>query len=424
MAMPATVVEPTRTARLRAAARDGAPWSMFRLATALAASGNAAAEEEARALHRRAARAGHVGAQVAYGRMQLQGIGGESDPQHGVDWLMAAERLAHPVAGYWLAWAALGSVLLPRTARINQRILAAMQYGYTPALVAAAVHLGRRPDPGDQALCVRMLECATARGNAVAALLLSERLQHGEGCQPEPRLAAAVRARLRGQGVDPLPLSVALPVPPDAAGAAPATLAFEEALAPSRAVLLAPRPRLSKIDALLSTDECRLLMAAALVRTRRAASTTATLRLDIANEDLALRIVQLRLARAAHAELAHAEQIQIQRRGPGAGDGITAAGSRHFDSLQPDVLARDHPEAGNRVRTLHVCLRPADGGGGMVFPQAGMGTTPRAGCAVMFDTLHADGSHDSDALHADLPVRSGEQWQATLWLREGRYRQA
>jgi hypothetical protein len=41
---------------------------------------------------------------------------------------------------------------------------------------------------------------------------------------------------------------------------------------------------------------------------------------------------------------------------------------------------------------------------------------------VIFDNLAPDGQPDPRTLHAGLPVREGEKWLATLWLRERRYR--
>ena len=105
-----------RIATLRSAATDGSAESRCRLAAALLSTGQ---PEEALSLYVRAALAGHDGAQVEFGRMLLFGIGCEADPAQAVEWLMRAEKQCHPVASYWLAWNALGSVQLPRDESMN-----------------------------------------------------------------------------------------------------------------------------------------------------------------------------------------------------------------------------------------------------------------------------------------------------------------
>ena len=370
------------------------------------------------ALYRRAAQGGHTGAQVEYARMLLFGLGGPAAPRLGLGWLLRAEGAGNTIAGYWLAWLALGSVLLPRDGRINQRMLAAVHHGYPPALRAAAVHLGRKADAGDQGLCLQLLERAADAGDAVSALLLVERLQRGEGCEARPMAAAGWRARLMDHGIDPLPPIVAPPVaprPPRGPGS-PATLAFEEALVPAKIAWLSETARVGVIRGLLTSDECRLLVAHAMLSQRDDGRDAGCVPVDAAQEDFALRVLQLRLARAARCELAHAEPLRIGRRGIGADQRPCS------DHLPPDRLAADHAASGNRHRTLTVCLAQASDGGGIAFPQAGLEVQPTTGAALVFDDLHPDGSHNDAALHAGRAVAGGEQWLATAWLREGRYR--
>ena len=404
-----------RIATLRSAASDGSAESRCRLAAALLSTGQ---PEEALSLYVRAALAGHDGAQVEFGRMLLFGIGCEADPAQAVEWLMRAEKQCHPVASYWLAWIALGSVLLPRDESMNQRLRIAVGYDHPPALRAAALHYGRRPGAADQQACIALLERASHAGDVVASLLLAERLQRGEGCPAQPRAAANLRTRLRQQSVEPLPATVAPRSTPG--GTMPRTqqalpIALEDALSVPPAQLLSEQPRVSRVDGLLSTDECRMLIALAMLNDPGCTATPA-LQLDLAHEDLALRAVQLRLARAAHSELAQAEPILVERRVPGA------PGWPQRDYLSAQALAADHPEAGDRQRTLCVYLHEPEAGGGHEFPFGLLETLPMAGSALVVDNLLADGRQDSYSMHAARPVERGEQWQATLRLRERRYR--
>lgn len=405
-----------RIATLRSAAADDAPSPLFELAGALLAEGKL---EESLLLHARAALAGHDGAQVEYGRMLLFGIGCEPDPQLALGWLAQAESQHHPVASYWLAWVAMGSVLLPRDERMNQRLRVAVNHDYPPALRAAALHYGRRPGAADQAACIHLLERAARRGDLVAALLLAERLQRGEGCAVQPQAAASWRAWLRERQVEPLPPTVAPASRFDGASPGhgePAPLALEDALNTPSPHLLCSEPRVAQVDAVLSSDECRLLIAMAMLNAPGGGAVVPALRIDPAQEDLALRVLQLRLARSAQAELAHAEAIEVERRIPGSPDW------RHRDYLAPDDLARDRPDAGNRRRTLCVCLHAPEAGGGHEFPFGLVETRAIAGSAVVVDNLMADGRPDPYSMHAGIAVERGEQWQATLRLRERRYR--
>src|SRR3970040_1537373 len=168
--MPASAPPPPTTPLLgawRARAAEGTPEAMFKLAGALIGHGQ---YEEAFDCYGRAAAAGHAGAQVQLARMLLYGITCDADPARAVHWLLRAEAEANDVtAGYLLAMIALGGVALPRDAvRINRRFLAALQADHPSALRAAAVHFGRRPDAGEQARCVQLLERASQRGDVVA----------------------------------------------------------------------------------------------------------------------------------------------------------------------------------------------------------------------------------------------------------------
>ena len=416
---------------LRARAADGTPEAMFKLAVALIGHGQ---YEEAFDFYGCAATAGHAGAQVQLARMLLYGITCDADPPRAVHWLLRAEAEANDVtAGYLLAMIALGDVALPRDAEeINRRVLAAVQADHPPALLAAAVHFGRRPDAGEQARCVQLLERASQRGDVVATRLLVERLRRGEGCQPQLERARQLAARLTALGGPALPaISAELPSNASEAAATPGVLTLEDALQHPPATELAQRPHLLRIDRLLSSDECRLLVACAQPGLRRSRTvdpltgqpramelrTSSDASFDPVIEDLALRMVQLRLASAAGMELVNAEHLVVLRYAPGE------QYRPHRDYLPPGEMAQHRPESGNRTRTFCTYLNAVEAGGETEFPVAGLSVAPSPGRAVVFDNLHPDGRPDPDSLHAGLPVTRGEKWLATLWLRERGYRE-
>lgn len=417
---------------LRSAAASGVPEAAFKLALSLIAQGE---YEEALAWHGRAAEAGHVGAQVECGRMLLYGIACDPAPHRAVEWLLRAETAGSVIAGYLLAMIGLGGVAMARDGHINRRVLAAVQANYPPAIRATAIHFGRRQDAADQARCLQLLGRCSSLGDVVAAQLLVERLRRGEGCEPQPEPARQLAAQLKAHGAAALPaITAALPsliLPlPASSPVPPGTLALEDALQVPPGVELSQRPHVQRIDKLLSADECRLLVACAQPGLRRSnvvdpitgetrpmeLRTSSDSSFDPVIEDVALRVVQLRLARAARVELVQAEHLVVLRYGPG--DEYRP----HRDYLPPDAMAQNRPHAGNRCRTICTYLNQAEGGGETVFPRADVSVAPLPGRALVFDNLHADGRPDPDSLHAGMPVTSGEKWLATLWLRERSYR--
>lgn len=415
----------TALEHLRAAAAAASPQAWFELAQALLARH---AMEEAHGWQRRAAEAGFVPAQMELARMQLHGVGTAPDPRQAVNWLLRAEAAGHPVAAYLLALVAVGGTALPLDARLNARVFAAVNASFPPALRAAAIHFGRKPDASDQQRCLQLLERAASRGDAVCALLLAERLARGEGCAADVEEAEHLREQLANNAIAPLP---ALTVPNVAQPGSPAnTLALEDAWQAPPAASMSGRPRVAVVDNLLSADECRLLIASAQPMLRRSLTidpqtgmavtqqlrTSSDASFDPITEDLSLRLVQQRMAAAAGMRLVQAEHLVVLRYEPGQ------EYRPHRDYRPPESLRDDVPEAGNRARTICVYLNQPEAGGETEFPLPGVTIAPQTGRAVIFDNLLPDGRPDVDSLHAGLPVQRGEKWLATLWLRQGQYR--
>ncbi len=383
---------------------------------------------DAQAAYRVAAQAGDATAQIELARMLLYGVGGDAIPAEAVDWLQRAERGGNVLAGYYLALAAVGGTALPRDVALDRRVHEAVQARHPPSLRAAAIHFGRKPTPEDQALCVQLLETAAASGDAVAAALVAERLLRGEGTPAAPDAAHDLYAQLAKTGFVALPaVSADVPQQPPAP---PRSLDLREALFAARVDLRAQKPRVGVIDGLLSADECRLLIASASPALRPSRTvdpdtglpvalplrTSSDANFDPIMEDLSLRLVQLRIAAAAGFELVHAEHLVVLRYEPGQ------QYRPHRDYVPPGTIERDRPAAGNRARTICVYLNDVEEGGETEFPVAGVRVAPKAGRAVVFDNLHANGQGDPDSLHAGLPVKRGVKWLATLWLRQRAYR--
>ena len=114
--------------------------------------------------------------------------------------------------------------------------------------------------------------------------------------------------------------------------------------------------------------------------------------------------------------LSHAEHLIVLRYEPGQ------EYRPHRDYRPPGSIERDRPKPATacaRSACTSTRSRPA---AKREFPVAGLQVAPRPGRAVIFDNLLRTAAPDLDSLHAGLPVQRGEKWLATLWLRQGRYR--
>jgi hypothetical protein len=324
-----------------------------------------------------------------------------------------------PDAGYLLAWIAAGGRALPFDPdAIEARLERAAANGHGLALRALALATARRDRDASRDLLAR----ATRAGDPVAGLLLAERWRAGEG---EPRERGGLEAldrRLAASGHGRLPAIGAVPAP-----AAGRDFGRIDAMAvPAAAATLCVAPRVARIDGLMSDDECRFLIALGRPLLRRSAvfdpssgdvaalpvRTSSDASFDLMHEDVGLRLVIARLARAAGLEPSHAEPLILLHYGPGE------AYRPHRDYLAPSHLAANRPDAGQRRSTVCSYLNTVEAGGATEFPDLAIESPAIAGSAVVFDNLAADGSPEPRSLHAGQPVVRGEKWLATLWLRE------
>lgn len=410
---------------LRAQAADGTPPTLHSLAMALVRRGEL---DEAHALLGRAAAAGHVRSAVEIARMQLYGALGEPAPAQAVAGFLRAEQAGDAVAGYYLALVALGGVLLPRDpVAIGERLRAAARAGHAPALRAMAMLLAPQGEAGHGQSRLLLQEAARA-GDGIAARLLLERARHGEDALA-PAAHAALRTLAEGATGAAFP-AIAGTGRAREGGTAAVGLDLAAALRAPPLQLRAESPRIATFEGLLSAEECRYVVAlgtAHLQPARVLDPVTGESRLDPIRtshdvrfapvlEDFALRLLQWRMASAIGLDFTRAEALILLRYQPGQ------EYRPHRDYLSAASLARDRPEAGQRMATLCCYLADVEAGGGTAFPEAGLVIEARAGRAVAFGNLDQAGRPDPRSLHAGLPVERGEKWLATLWLRQRRYR--
>ena len=88
----------------------------------------------------------------------------------------------------------------------------------------------------------------------------------------------------------------------------------------------------------------------------------------------------------------------------------------HFDYFPKNQV--DDKKGGNRIATLLVYLNDVEEGGETEFPRAGLSVVPRKGSAVYFHYGNSKGQSDRLSVHSSVPVKKGEKWAATKWIRE------
>ncbi len=331
--------------------------------------------------------------------------------------LREAECAGSTAAGYWLALLALGDHVEPRRLdSIQQRLALAAAEGLAPAARALAL-LAARESPH---AAVEHWAPLHARGDVLASLLLREALC--DRAAQDRDHAAHLRVLDRHLETLGLPRLPRITSPQANTGTQSVPTPWD-CPAPMR---LHHAPDVEVIDGLFGLEDCRYLIAAGLPHLRRSQvfdpsgerKGTAPIRssedasFDISQEDFALRLLQLRMARAAHRELVQGEPLILLHYRPGQ------EYRPHRDYLAPSALATMRPEAGQRVRTVCVYLNAVEAGGETEFPELGLRIQPHGGRALVFDNLRPDGSPEPSSLHAGLPVTRGEKWLATLWLRQ------
>jgi prolyl 4-hydroxylase len=130
-----------------------------------------------------------------------------------------------------------------------------------------------------------------------------------------------------------------------------------------------------------------------------------------------VRRIERRIAQLLEFPEAHGEPIQILHYLPGG------EYRPHFDYFDPQQPGSDKVLAmgGQRIATLIMYLNDCEQGGATTFPKVGVSVLPKRGNAVYFAYTAPDGALDARSLHGGAPVRGGEKWIATKWLREYEY---
>jgi prolyl 4-hydroxylase len=187
-------------------------------------------------------------------------------------------------------------------------------------------------------------------------------------------------------------------------------------------------PRVVVFGELLSPEECRELINLSepkLARSQTVVNDTGASEVNEARtsrgmffgraENPLCERIEARIAALLNWPVERGEGLQILHYLPGA------EYRPHFDYFDPahtgtpTILKR----GGQRVGTLVMYLNTPEGGGATVFPDAGLDVQAIAGNAVFFSYCMPHPS--TKTLHGGAPVKAGEKWVATKWLRESNF---
>jgi prolyl 4-hydroxylase len=185
------------------------------------------------------------------------------------------------------------------------------------------------------------------------------------------------------------------------------------------------QPRIVAIEDFVSRGEADWLIGLARGRLQRAqvfqgaqaaetrGRTNTASRFDFTDSDVVVLLTRQKIAAAIGVPVGALETSQILHYE--TGEEFAA----HFDWLDPmDVgqaleIARD----GQRIATFLLYLNDDFEGGATSFPRLGLSHRGRAGDALYFANIQADGSPDQRTLHVGTAPSSSQKWVFSQWVR-------
>ena len=197
-----------------------------------------------------------------------------------------------------------------------------------------------------------------------------------------------------------------------------------------RVLMRCERPQLVVFADVLSAQECEELIERSRHRLKRSTTVNPTTGKEdvIRNrtsegiwyqrgEDPLIEKLDWRIASLMNWPVEHGEGLQVLHYGP------TGEYRPHFDYFAPDQpgSAVHTAQGGQRVATLVIYLNDVVDGGETTFPDAGISVAARQGGAVYFRYMNGQRQLDPLTLHGGAPVRSGDKWIMTKWMRERPY---
>lgn len=193
-----------------------------------------------------------------------------------------------------------------------------------------------------------------------------------------------------------------------------------------RVAMRAQRPALAVLNGVFDPADCEELIEMARGRLRPSTVVDPQTGRDVsanwrASEGMFFRPMEnpfierldRRIAALMNLPVEHGEGLQVLHYPCGAGS------APHFDFLVPSNEANraSIARSGQRVSTLVTYLNDVPAGGETLFQAAGWKVSPQRGNAVYFEYCNSLGEVDHASLHSSVPVKRGEKWVATKWMR-------
>ncbi|MGJ8620691.1 MAG: 2OG-Fe(II) oxygenase [Methylophilaceae bacterium] len=126
--------------------------------------------------------------------------------------------------------------------------------------------------------------------------------------------------------------------------------------------------------------------------------------------------IETRISEITGTPVDHGEGIQILNYASGG------EYKPHFDYFPTSKGGHANmAKGGQRIITVIMYLNNAIAGGATIFPEINLSVYPKKGSALYFSYCSTDGAVDPLTLHGGEPVREGEKWIATKWIRQHPY---
>ena len=129
--------------------------------------------------------------------------------------------------------------------------------------------------------------------------------------------------------------------------------------------------------------------------------------------DLVIQLIRARIARTAGVAANALEPAEVLHYSVGE------TYKPHVDFFHPTLpgFSEEMRRKGQRIKTCLVYLNDDLAGGETEFPKLDIRFRGRAGEALIFDNVTANGAGDMNTVHAGLPPTHGEKWLLSQWIR-------
>lgn len=127
--------------------------------------------------------------------------------------------------------------------------------------------------------------------------------------------------------------------------------------------------------------------------------------------DATVNAIDLRMCKLLGIDQSFSEPLQGQHYNPGQ------EFKPHTDYFESHEIAQHGAVMGQRTYTMMIYLNDVESGGETHFPKINTVCKPRAGLAVIWNSLYPDGSPNANSLHHATPVIAGYKAVITKWFR-------